>query len=76
MNFFDKFDFLDEVAYITRLGDNILDEETLKKSKVFIVNAFPEMVLDQELRFEFKKSLKKNQIKTYYLPLDYHVKLV
>lgn len=52
----------------------MLTEEILKKSKILIVHAFPEMIADQDCRLDLRRSMKNKDIKTYYLPLDRYVK--
>lgn len=65
---------LDEVAYITQAGDKYLDDETLHRTKIFVVHAFPEVNFPPMCRDTLLKSLEAENIETYRLPLDANVK--
>lgn len=62
------------MAYITQVSNKVLDDETLKKSKLFVVHAFPEHVMLRSSRLTLLQELRESKIKAYRLPLDENVK--
>ncbi|KAI6172515.1 putative ATP-dependent RNA helicase kurz [Aphelenchoides besseyi] len=64
----------DQVIYISTIAHHMLDRETLHRSKVIVLHAFPEHLLPHPNIKVLRQRLMKENIKVYRLPVEAEMK--
>ncbi|KAI6225151.1 hypothetical protein M3Y99_01377400 [Aphelenchoides fujianensis] len=65
-----------EVAYVSTLGNRLLNAEALGRAKVFVLHAFPEHLLGAQEARGLRQWMMREEVPAFRLPLDSELKWI